>query len=164
MMPMATKQEQRTYQREWMAKRRWAWLSVQGPCAECGSEEDLQLDHVDPAAKVSHRVWSWTEERRLAELAKCQVLCLPCHVEKTMAENGLEPSGHGTRRRYRHYGCRCDLCRDWNASRMRRDRARRLGTTAQVMPLIVLRPSDPVRYKRRKPVPTDQLSFFEVAA
>jgi hypothetical protein len=47
----------------------------------------LELDHVDPALKVSHRVWSWARERREAELAKCQVLCHDCHVAKTAEGN-----------------------------------------------------------------------------
>ena len=84
-MPMATKEAQREYQRKWMARRRKEWLDANGPCVECGSEENLQVDHINPEDKVEHKVWSWAEGRRLAELAKCQVLCLPCHQAKTSA-------------------------------------------------------------------------------
>lgn len=45
----------------------------------------MQVDHADASTKVSHNVWSWAEERREAELAKCVVRCQPCHVKKTTA-------------------------------------------------------------------------------
>lgn len=70
-MPMRTKEEQREYQRLWIKRRRDAWFAENGPCAECGSWDNLRLDHVDASQKVSHNVWSWTEVRRLVELAKC---------------------------------------------------------------------------------------------
>lgn len=35
--------------------------------------------------KINHRVWSWAEARREAELAKCQILCHDCHVAKGQA-------------------------------------------------------------------------------
>lgn len=52
-------------------------------CAHCGSYERLELDHVDPTKKVTHRVWSWSAKRRAVEIAKCQVLCHACHLAKT---------------------------------------------------------------------------------
>ena len=83
-MPMATKEAQREYQRTWMAKRRSDWFSENGPCVVCGSWDNLELDHIDPQTKVSHRIWSWAKSRRNAELAKCQVLCTKCHDLKTL--------------------------------------------------------------------------------
>ena len=59
------------------------WLEENGPCARCGANENLEVDHIDPLTKVSHNVWTWAEEKRLEELAKCQVLCHNCHVEKS---------------------------------------------------------------------------------
>jgi hypothetical protein len=41
----------------------------------------------------------------LIELAKCQLLCVPHHDEKT----GRETKRHGVRRYAA--GCRCDVCR-----------------------------------------------------
>jgi|ERR1019366_1002963 5-methylcytosine-specific restriction endonuclease McrA len=76
---------QREYQRAWMADRRRAWLDGK-VCAACGSPDDLEVDHVDPETKVAHAVWSWSSERREAELAKCQVLCEACHQVKTTRE------------------------------------------------------------------------------
>jgi hypothetical protein len=46
----------------------------------------LELDHKDHRQKVSHTIWSWSMERRDAELAKCQVLCHDCHLDKTNKE------------------------------------------------------------------------------
>lgn len=77
---------QRAYQREWIARRRSEWFASH-PCIDCGSTTDLQLDHVDPRVKVSHRIWSWRESRRAVELAKCVPRCRPCHVAKT-TKNG----------------------------------------------------------------------------
>jgi hypothetical protein len=86
-MPYVDPEKQKSYQREWMAKRRQEWLTANGPCIDCGSWENLQVDHVDSFQKVTHRVWSWNTLRREAELAKCVVRCQPCHAKKTFACN-----------------------------------------------------------------------------
>lgn len=108
-MGYTDKEKQRAYQRAWMKKRREDWLIENGPCVLCGSDDDLQVDHVDRQTKITHRVWSLNKERRLRELSKCQVLCQPCHSKKTTADFGW--GKHGSRSRYRQ-GCRCDLCMD----------------------------------------------------
>jgi hypothetical protein len=79
-------EERRTYNREWMRKRRADWFSANGPCVDCGSWDDLELDHNSRADKVSHRIWSWSEERRYEELAKCVARCRKCHRAKTTEE------------------------------------------------------------------------------
>ena len=84
-MPYKDKNKKRLYQSERSRKLRQQWLDINGPCA-CGSNIDLQVDHVDPSSKVSHRIWSWSEERRKIELVKCQALCLKCHKKKSAAE------------------------------------------------------------------------------
>lgn len=56
-------------------------------CVQCGSTENLELDHIDRTTKIDHKIWSWTRVKREAEIAKCQVLCHDCHKEKTRAEN-----------------------------------------------------------------------------
>lgn len=106
--------EQRAYLRAWMAARRAEWFAGR-VCAKCGSAERLELDHVDPAQKVNHRVWSWAKDRREAELAKCQALCFRCHSEKNKAARrawllAKNLPTHGTLTAYRN-GCRCDSCR-----------------------------------------------------
>lgn len=111
MSPMPTREKQRAYQRSWLRKRREAWLRVNGPCVKCGSDHEMEVDHIDPAGKVSHAVWSWSAERRRAELAKCQVLCAECHKAKTAAQRPR--AEHGTRSRY-VAGCRCCECRAAN--------------------------------------------------
>lgn len=86
-MPYKDPERQRKYQRAWMARRRQEWFDANGPCAVCGSDQDLQLDHEDPKHKISHRVWSWSSERRARELAKCRALCGPCHKKKSRDES-----------------------------------------------------------------------------
>lgn len=121
-MPYKDRSRQREYQKRWLAGRREAWLRQHGPCVRCGSSERLEVDHVDPEQKVSHRIWSWSKPRMEAELAKCQVLCRPCHVEKTHRQQwgGIQ---HGRIATYQR-GCRCDECRGVNAARVRAQRRR----------------------------------------
>ena len=109
-------EKQRDYQRRWMASRRAKYLAERGPCVQCGSSEKLEVDHIDPKTKVSHRFWSWKTERLLEELNKCQVLCRNCHVKKTIADMGHMK--HGTVSLYRK-GCRCDACKMKQRDRMR---------------------------------------------
>lgn len=108
--------EQRRYMREWIRRRREAWFAENGPCARCGSEEDLLLHHRDPTKKVSHRIWSWSEKRRLEELAKCVVLCRKCH------DAVHHPLVHGAAGYKR--GCRCQICRAAQTARQRAYRRR----------------------------------------
>ena len=77
--------KQREYQRLWRAKRR-ADFFLDKKCVECGSRENLELDHTDRSKKVSHRIWTWSKKRRLLEISKCQILCEACHKLKTTEE------------------------------------------------------------------------------
>jgi hypothetical protein len=70
-----------------MARRRAEWFDVNNRCVDCGSPENLELDHVDQSEKVSHKVWSWAKERREAELAKCVPRCVGCHKKKSAGEH-----------------------------------------------------------------------------
>jgi hypothetical protein len=101
-----TGEQKKEYQRQWIAKRREEFFSDKF-CVICFSENELQLDHIDTTTKIDHRIWSWSKKRFEEEAAKCQVLCYPCHKEKTSKERAV---GHG-REEYKH-GCRCDECRD----------------------------------------------------
>lgn len=96
-MPYKDPLKQIEYQRLWVARRRAEWFEANGPCEQCGSEDDLQLDHRDPDKKVSHRIWSWATSRREEELAKCRVLCGDCHKEKSNTEKARGES-HGRAR------------------------------------------------------------------
>lgn len=117
-MPYKDKAAQSRYQSEWMKRRRLAWIDEHGPCVDCGGSDRLEVDHVDPALKVSHRVWSWAKARRDAELAKCVVRCYRCHKAKTKVD---VMAAHGTRARYENHGCKCSRC----SAAKRRHNARR---------------------------------------
>ncbi len=90
-MPYANPAKQKAAQAQWyqdtVRARRVEWLDKNGPCRKCGSSEKLEVDHVDPSQKVTHSVWTWAADRRNAELAKCQVLCEKCHLQKSILEN-----------------------------------------------------------------------------
>lgn len=79
-MPYKDAASQREYQRQWMAGRRRKALEGMS-CAYCGATDDLHFHHFDPFDKVDHKVWSWSAERREAELKKCIVLCRDCHID-----------------------------------------------------------------------------------
>lgn len=114
-MPYADPRKQSAYQARRMSQLRNEWLEANGPCVRCGSRDNLEIDHVDPWLKVSHRIWSWSKERRDVELAKCQVLCRACHKKKTGENNGWGMHGSSGYQR----GCRCALCTYAHAHRCR---------------------------------------------
>lgn len=118
----------RTYKREWIAKRRADYFEGKA-CVKCGSVVKLELDHIDPTLKVHDAIWSWSRERREAELAKCQVLCHDCHLNKTAMDREWQ-QGHGTRDNYRD-GCRCGPCREAHSAYMKAWR-RRTGYSGTV--------------------------------
>lgn len=118
------REQQREYQRRWVAKRRADYLDGK-VCNKCSDAEGpFEVDHIDPSQKVTNSVWSWTQERREAELAKCQVLCRPCHVKKTAEQRNFGKSPCGTLTSYTSYKCRCAECR---ANWARYERERRAG-------------------------------------
>jgi hypothetical protein len=88
-MPYKDKNKQSAYQLERQHRIRAAWFRIHGKCVRCGSKENLELDHIDPSKKITHRVWSWAPERRKAELVKCQSLCKICHKKKTSQDKKL---------------------------------------------------------------------------
>ncbi len=111
-MPYADPEAQRDYQRRWIAERRALFFSEK-ECEWCSSSEALKLHHRDVTKKESHNIWSWGEARRLAEIAKCLVLCSSCHKRAHSEARRLEAelrNPHGTRQRYQ-LGCSCALCR-----------------------------------------------------
>ncbi len=107
-MPYLDKDRQRQFQRDWLRERRDAWIRENGPCIDCGSSDRLEVDHIDPEQKISHRVWSWSKKRRDDELKKCVVRCKKHHQVKTMLDQH-GPRWHGTSRMY-STGCRCTNC------------------------------------------------------
>ena len=101
-MPYKDRQKQRLYQRLWKNTRKAQYFADK-KCAHCGCITNLELHHLNPETKVSHRIWSWSSDRRKAELAKCQILCRTCHGKMR------RKAKHGTKTMYT-YGCRCASC------------------------------------------------------
>ncbi len=116
-MPYRNKNKQREFNRNWIKQRRQVFFNGK-ICVKCGSESNLHLDHIDRKIKVSHRIWSWREERRNVEIAKCQILCTTCHKFKTQSEfikkHGI--AAYNTKR------CRCVICKGIMAEKTRRRR------------------------------------------
>lgn len=115
-MPYKDKAKQRKAQAEFSKNKRnkikFAWFYGK-KCVDCGSVENLEIDHRDRSEKVSHRVWLWSVDKREAELRKCDIRCRNCHKNRHRIEERIRPehSRDGYRR-----GCRCEECRsDWNA-------------------------------------------------
>lgn len=113
-MPYVDLEKRLEYARLWVAKRRAVWFAEHGPCVDCRSWVDLELDHIDPTTKVSHSIWSWRPARMQAETAKCVVRCKVCHWKKTLAVD-RHRTAHGQLRMYQKLGCRCPLCAESEA-------------------------------------------------
>ena len=118
-MPYANKDEQREYMRNWKAARRSEFFADK-KSVDCGSTKNLELDHKDPTTKVDRKIWTWSEARRLAEIAKCQVLCRKCHRKKTNKTVYPDPP-HGTTTRHdsSRWKCKCQPCKDAHAEAKR---------------------------------------------
>jgi 5-methylcytosine-specific restriction endonuclease McrA len=110
-MPFSNPTKKLEYQREWYAARRLKGIELLGgKCAQCGATEDLELDHIDPATKFTHRIWSYSWVRINEELAKCQLLCVPCHFQKTLAFISTAGGMWATRKNHHKKGCGCQSC------------------------------------------------------
>jgi hypothetical protein len=105
------------YHRDYYHKRRQAiYDHLGGKCVRCGATERLQVDHIDRAQKTMEISDNMSLKRGdvLAELAKCQLLCKPCHERKT----GDEMTGftHGTTTGWMRYKCPCSPCQEHKAA------------------------------------------------
>ena len=106
-----TGQKAREYNLARVTERRNLWLArLGGKCAKCGSTEQLEFDHIDPSTKEYHptNLWTRREETVVAELAKCQLLCNSCHIEKS-ADEKRKIRPHGLLK-YKKEKCRCSVC------------------------------------------------------
>jgi 5-methylcytosine-specific restriction endonuclease McrA len=85
-MPWKDPQKRREYQRQWKRRRyEEARRALGGVCSRCGKTHDLEIDHVYRSTK-EYRITDVVSRRaeiRLAELAKCQLLCVDDHSWKT---------------------------------------------------------------------------------
>lgn len=126
-----TREQYNAYMRGYMLRRYRTWRAdaiaqLGGCCAQCGSIDRMEFDHVDPATKAFTIGTSWSTSRAKldAELAKCQLLCFGCHRRKSGDELSVEHGEGKTGKR----NCRCDLCSplkreyqragNWRASRI----------------------------------------------
>lgn len=90
-MRRRTKAQYNEYIRSYLKHRyaaRWrkAIELLGGRCAACGSETQLQFDHIDARSKsfeISDRIAQYAWRRIVDELKKCQLLCFDCHVAKS---------------------------------------------------------------------------------
>jgi|SRR6185437_9146846 len=126
-------------------RKRQALTLLGGACVQCGTTEDLEFDHIDPATKtftITERIFR-TWDQLLPELAKCQLLCETCHAAKTNEHYKLQaarrpprakqlalpvrvPSvAHGSAAMYNHYKCRCPACREAHRLKMQAYRAQK---------------------------------------
>jgi hypothetical protein len=123
------------YMREYMknryhSKRSEVVEALGGRCARCGNREGpFHIDHTDQKKKTfrASDIHSVSDELVQKSLGDLQLLCAPCHKDKTREawDYGGPKSRHGTYWRYRRYGCRCPKCvkayqeknREWNERR-----------------------------------------------
>ena len=54
-----------------------------GKCVQCGATEHLQFDHINPSEKLYNISNNFFRQDIDEEIAKCQLLCSRCHLEKT---------------------------------------------------------------------------------
>lgn len=105
-----------TRQAKWMRKTRarlnmLARAYLGGKCVVCGTRENLEFHHKNPAVKSFNiRKVLVAFEDLTAELDKCELRCDDCH-KKAHAPK------HGTISRYSNkWKCRCDDCvRAWRS-------------------------------------------------
>lgn len=97
------------YHREYYKKRRQAIFDyLGGKCVECGTTENLEVDHINREDKSFHVSQRLSVKNNSAELDKCQLLCTTHHKAKTSREQ----SGwtHGTTYGWMRKKCKCEEC------------------------------------------------------
>jgi len=78
------REEMKEYTKEYVRNRKNLLKEkMGGKCVKCGTTEHLQFDHINPLEK-SYNISNNIHRKDLdEELAKCQLLCSKCHLEKT---------------------------------------------------------------------------------
>jgi 5-methylcytosine-specific restriction endonuclease McrA len=79
----------------WEARRQSAIDYLGGKCIRCNSTDFLEFDHIEPSTKIMTiaKASSRNEKMFWEEVNKCQLLCVPCHLEKSAEDirNGKNP-------------------------------------------------------------------------
>lgn len=83
-MPYKDLEQQRQSQNAWMWRRRQMWIAENGPCAWCGSTQELLVAYKNPARKTIKvaSIWGRSQENRDKILADCEVTCREHHNMK----------------------------------------------------------------------------------
>lgn len=125
-------------------RRQAALLYLGGRCEKCGTGilaipgDGLHFDHVDPLNKSfqigSSRASTVSESRFWEEVEKCQLLCKPCHLEKSRLDGSwIGRVTHGKMNAWQKLKCECDLCikakEDYRISQNSKRRERRVNRT-----------------------------------
>jgi len=84
-MGYKNKDKQKEYQKNWYHKRRNEFFKDK-LCVQCDSKDNLELDHINPMEKITHKIFFWCKEKFDKENEKCQILCNKCHKLKTRKE------------------------------------------------------------------------------
>lgn len=92
-------------------RRKILMAALDDECARCSRTDDLQFDHINRLEK-SFTISDGLDKpwlQLIAEIMKCQLLCSPCHLEKSLEQGDLRNVQHGgglTGKR----GCFCETC------------------------------------------------------
>ena len=108
----------RTYMLARYHQRRAAAIAkLGGKCVKCGTVEQLEFDHIDPKTKSFGigKMWSLSNDKLQKELEKCQLLCKPCHKEKSDRELELSHGRGLTGKK----NCYCPKCKPLKQEYMR---------------------------------------------
>ena len=79
-------EDQRRIRKE---RRQYLEEYLGGKCVKCGATERLDFDHIIPADKsytIGSNITCFSLEELILEVDKCQLLCRPCHIEKSHEE------------------------------------------------------------------------------
>ena len=96
--------------RRYRQRRELAIQTLGGECVVCGSNDDLEIDHIEregvPHNKKFSKFWNMALFQFMKELEKCQLLCSYHHLEKTKDDLGVIHGGGVSGKK----NCRCELC------------------------------------------------------
>ena len=92
-MPQKDKKKYNKYQKTYQInryhkRRKDAIIYLRNKCVVCGSESELELDHINPSSKRFSiaKMWSINKKSFWEEVEKCQLLCKTHHKLKSDEE------------------------------------------------------------------------------